>query len=33
MMKLRFRIKDFRFGKVWVWFDAKQPCFGLVLGF
>ena len=18
-------MKDFRFGKVWVWFDAKQP--------
>ena len=26
MVELRFKIKDFRF-------DAKQPCFGLVLGF
>ena len=32
MMKLRFRMKDFMFGKVWVSFDAKQPCFGF-LGF
>ena len=33
MMKLRFRMKDFRFGKVRVCFDAKQPCFELVCGF
>ena len=26
-------MKDFRFGKVRVWFDAKQPCFELVCGF
>ena len=26
-------MKDFRFGKVWVWFDAKQPCFVLVCDF
>ena len=26
-------MKDFRFGKVRVWFDAKQPCFELVYGF
>ena len=25
MMELRFRMKDFRFGKVRVRFDAKQP--------
>ena len=33
MMELRFRMKDFRFGKVQVWFDAKQPCFELVCCF
>ena len=33
MMELRFRMKDFRFGKVQVWFDVKQPCFELVCGF
>ena len=33
MMKLRFRMKDFRFGKVRVWFDAKQSCIELVCGF
>ena len=26
-------MKDFRFGKVRVWFDAKQPCFELACGF
>ena len=26
-------MKDFRFGKVRVWFDAKQPCLELVYGF
>ena len=26
-------MKDFRFGKVRVWFDAKQPYFELVCGF
>ena len=26
-------MEDFRFGKVRVWFDAKQPCFVLVCGF
>ena len=26
-------MKDFRFGKVRVWFDAKQPCFELVCDF
>ena len=30
MMDLRFLIKDFRFGNVWVWFDAKHPYFMLV---
>ena len=30
MMELRFRMKDFGFGKVRVWFDAKQPCFELI---
>ena len=33
MMKLRFKMNDFRFEKVWVWFDAKQPYFELVYGF
>ena len=33
MVELRIRMKDFRFGKVWVWFDAKQLCFKLVCGF
>ena len=33
MMELRFRMKDFRFGNVRVWFDAKQPCLELVCGF
>ena len=26
-------MKDLSFGKVRVWFDAKQPCFVLVCGF
>ena len=26
-------MKDFRFRNVWVWFDAKQPCFELVCSF
>ena len=26
-------MNDFRFGKVRVWFDAKQPCFELVCCF
>ena len=30
MMELRFRMKDFRFGKVWVYFDAEQHCFELI---
>ena len=30
MMELRFRMKDFRFEKVRVCFDSKQPCFKLV---
>ena len=30
MMELRFIMKDFRFENVWVWLDAKQPCFELV---
>ena len=30
MMELRFKKKDFSFGKVWVWFDAQQPCFELI---
>ena len=29
MLKLWFKKKDFRFGKVRIWFDAKQPCFEL----
>ena len=33
MMELRFRMKDYRFIKVQVQFDAKQPCFKLVCGF
>ena len=33
MMELRFIMKDFRFGKVRVWFDAKQHCLELVCGF
>ena len=33
MMELRFRMKDFRFGKVRVWFDAKRPCFELIGGY
>ena len=33
MMELRFLMKDFWFGKVYIWFDAKQPCFVLVYGF
>ena len=32
-MDLRFRIKDFGFGKIWVLFDAKWPCFELVCDF
>ena len=30
MMKLRFRMKDFRFEKVQVLFEAKHPCFELI---
>ena len=30
MMTIRLRMKEFRFGKVRVWFDAKQPCFELI---
>ena len=30
MMELSFRMKDFRFGKVHVLFDEKQPCFELI---
>ena len=33
MMELRFLMKDFRFGMVCVWFEAKKPCFVLVCGF
>ena len=33
MMKLMFKMKDFRFGKVQVWFDAKQSHFEPLLGF
>ena len=33
MVELRFRLKDFRFGKVRVLFDAKQPCVELIWGF
>ena len=32
-MEFRFRMKDFRFVKVRVWFDAKQPYFELVCSF
>lgn len=31
IMELRLRMKDFWFGQIRVWFDAKQPCFKLVL--
>ena len=30
MIKLRFRMKDFRFGNVRISFDAKQFCFELI---
>ena len=30
MTELRCRMKDFRFGKVWALFDAKQPYFELI---
>ena len=30
MMELRFRMKDFKIGKVQVCFDAKQPYFELI---
>ena len=30
MMKLRFRMKDLRFGKVRVLFEAKHLCFELI---
>ena len=33
MMEFKFRMKKFRFGKVQVCFDAKQPCLELVCGF
>ena len=33
MMRLRFRMNDYRFAKVLVWFDAKQSCFELDCGF
>ena len=33
MMELRFIMKDFRFGNVRVWFNAKQPCLKLVCNF
>ena len=32
-MELTFRMKDFRFGNVRVYFDAKQSYFELVFGF
>ena len=31
--ELRVRVKDFRFGDVWIWFDGKQPYFELVCVF
>ena len=33
MMELRFITKDFRFGNVRVWFDAKQHCLELICSF
>ena len=33
MIKLRFIMKDFRFGNVRVWFDTKQSCLDLVCDF
>ena len=33
MIELRFRMNNFRFKKVRVWFDAKQPCLMQSLAF